>query len=88
MCVFTVPAVAAVIVAGLVAAAGSATGRSRRTLAKAAVTVAAALLAAATVGFVTIIIGIYVMPAAVALLIGSNLALQASRAPGDVAQGG
>jgi hypothetical protein len=72
---FTVPAIAAIIVIGLVAASG----RSRRTLAKAAGTLAAALLGAAVVGF-AIIIGIYVIPAAVALLVGSNLALQASGA--------
>lgn len=85
---FTVPAVAAVLVIGLVAASGSATGRRRRTLAKAAVTVSAALLVAAVVGFATIIIGIYVLPAAVALLVGSNLALQAAGAPRDVTQAG
>jgi hypothetical protein len=85
---FTVPAVAAVLVIGLVAASGSATGRRRRTLAKAGVTVSAALLATAVVGFATIIIGIYVLPAAVALLVGSNLALQASGAPRDVTRGG
>jgi hypothetical protein len=85
--VFTVPAIAAIIVIGLGAASGSATGRSLRTLAKAAGTVAAALLAAAVVGFATIIIGIYVIPAGVALLVGSNLALQASGAPSDVTQG-
>jgi hypothetical protein len=85
---FTVPAVAAVLVFGLVAASGSATGRRRRMLAKAAVTVSVVLLAAAVVGFATIIIGIYVLPAAVALLVGSNLALQASGAPRDVTRGG
>jgi hypothetical protein len=81
---FTVPTVAALLVTGLVAASRFATGRRRRTLAKAAVTGAAALVAAAVVGVVTIIIGVYVLPAALALLVGSNLALQACSAPGDV----